>query len=270
VTDYKRAAEQLRGLSKGFEPEAVLVLGSGLGFLADEVENAVTVPFAEIPGFAAGHAPGHKGQMVFGRLAGKNVAVMQGRIHYYEGHSYQTTVLPLFLLRLMGAGKLILTNAAGGVDLKYRAGDLMLITDHIKFFDESPLRGPCIPELSPRFPDMSYAYSPRLQSIARETAACLNTELREGVYMYFPGPQYETPAEIRAARVLGANAVGMSTVPETIAANAAGYEVLGFSVISNMAAGILPQKLTAEEVLEAAEAARPKFSKLVLSCLESM
>ena len=267
---YQESADFLRSKLGDFQPKVAMVLGSGLGYLGDVVENPIVVPYGEIPHFKASTAPGHKGQLVFGTLAGKPVAVMQGRMHHYEGYSYEEVSYAVRVLRLLGCDTLFVTNAAGGVNWKFKAGDLMLITDQIKIFMESPLWGKNIPEFGPRFPDSSYLYTPALQDLARQQARKLDMDLKEGVYMYFPGPQYETPAEIRMARLLGADAVGMSTAPEVIVAGHCGMQVMGISLISNMAAGILPQPLSEEEVLEAAAAAREKFSALILSCLEAL
>ena len=267
---YKQSADYLRQRIGDFTPQVLMVLGSGLGFLGDVVENAVAVSYADIPHFKASTAPGHKGQLVFGTLRGKPVAVMQGRMHHYEGYSYEEVAYAVRVVKLLGASKLIVTNAAGCVNTAWQAGELMLITDHIKLFMESPLRGPNVEEFGVRFPDASHLYTPALQTLARSKAKALGLTLREGVYMYFPGPQYETPAEVRLARTLGADAVGMSTAPEVIVAGHCGMEVLGFTLLSNMAAGILDQPLTEEEVLEAAAAAREHFSALVLACLEEM
>lgn len=267
---YQESAAAIRSKIGEFKPDVAMVLGSGLGYLGDLVEDAVAVPYGEIPHFKVSTAPGHKGQLVFGQLNGKNVAVMQGRMHHYEGYSYEEVSYAVRVLRLLGSEKLIVTNAAGCVNEDWNAGELMLITDHIKIFMESPLRGENISEFGPRFPDSSHLYTPALQSLARNAAADLGIDLREGVYMYFPGPQYETPAEVRFARIAGADAVGMSTAPEVITAGHCGMQVLGFTLLSNMAAGILDQPLSEQEVLDAAAAAREQFSKLVLTCLERM
>ena len=267
---YQESAQAIRAKIGAFKPAVAMVLGSGLGYLGDLVEDAVVVPYGEIPHFKVSTAPGHKGQLVFGKLNGCSVAVMQGRMHHYEGYSYEEVSYAVRVLRLLGCDKLIVTNAAGCVRTDWKAGELMLITDQIKMFMESPLRGENIPEFGVRFPDSSHLYTPALQDVARNAAAELGISLREGVYMYFPGPQYETPAEIRMARVLGGDAVGMSTAPEVIVAAHCGMEVLGFTLLSNMAAGILDQPLSEEEVLEAAAAARERFSALVLSCLSKM
>jgi len=267
---YQESADYLRSRIGEFSPKVAMVLGSGLGFLGDVVENAIAVDYKDIPWFKASTAPGHKGRLVFGELSGQKVAVMQGRMHHYEGYSYEEVSYAVRVLRLLGCDTLIVTNAAGCVNTAWKAGDLMLITDHIKLGSESPLRGENIPEFGVRFPDMSTIYTPRLQEVARKVAAEQGVDLREGVYFYFHGPQYETPAEIRAVRVLGADAAGMSTAPEAIVARHAGMEILGFTLLSNMAAGILDQPLTEEEVLEAAAEAREKFSGLVLGCLKEL
>ena len=267
---YQESADYLRGRIGDFKPQVAMVLGSGLGFLGDVVENAVAVPYGEIPHFKASTAPGHKGRLVFGTLEGRKVAVMQGRMHHYEGYSYEEVSYAVRVLRLLGCESLVVTNAAGCVNTNWKAGDLMLITDQIKIFMESPLRGENLPEFGVRFPDASHLYTPALRQVARDCAKELGIDLKEGVYMYFPGPQYETPAEVRFARMAGADAVGMSTAPEVITAGHCGMNVLGFTLLSNMAAGILDQPLSEEEVLEAAEACKDKFSRLVLACLKKI
>ena len=269
-SDYQESADFLRGRLNGFVPEVLLILGSGLGFLGDKVDSPVFVDYGAIPHFRPSTAPDHKGRFVFGTLRGRRVAVMQGRMHCYEGYSMEDAAYAVRVLRLLGAGKLIVTNAAGAVNTDFSAGELMLITDHIKLFDFGPLRGANLPEFGVRFPDMTAVYTPRLQQLARSVAKAQNLTLREGVYMYFPGPQFETPAEIRAARVLGADAVGMSTVPEAIVAAHCGYDILGVTLCSNMAAGVLSQPLSGEEVNAMAEASAPRFSALILGCLEAM
>ena len=264
---YQESADAIRSRIGDFQPKVAMILGSGLGFLGDEVEHPIAVPYAQIPHFKVSTAPGHKGQLVFGTLEGQAVAVMQGRMHHYEGYSYEEVSYAVRVLRLLGCDTLVVTNAAGCVNREWSAGDLMLITDHIKIFMESPLRGENLPEFGPRFPDASHLYTPALQDVARQAAADLGIPLREGVYMYFPGPQYETPAEVRFARIAGADAVGMSTAPEVITAGHCGMRVLGFTLVSNLAAGILDQPLSEQEVLDAAEACKDKFSRLVLECL---
>ena len=267
---YAASAEAIRARIGGFRPRVLLILGSGLGSLGDAVEDPIAVPYSEIPHMKFSTAPGHKGQFLFGRLAGCDVAVMQGRLHAYEGWSFADAAYPVRVARLLGAETLVVTNAAGAVNVDFEVGDIMLITDHIKLFGDSPLRGPNVAEFGPRFPDSTHTYTPALQAIARKAAETLSIPLREGVYMYFPGPQYETPAEIRAARLLGADAVGMSTVPETIVARHCGMNVLGFTLCTNLAAGVLDQPLSGEEVIEAGNAAAPRFSALVRACLEQV
>ena len=264
---YQESAEALRARLGGFTPKTLLILGSGLGALGDEVENPIVVPYAEVPHMKRSTAPDHKGRFVFGRLSGKNVAVMQGRLHTYEGWSFADVSYPVRVMRLLGAETLIVTNAAGAANRAFHVGALMPLTDHLKLFGVSPLCGPNIDEFGPRFPDMSHVYTPALRETARRAAESLDMELREGVYMYFPGPQYETPAEVRAARTLGADAVGMSTVPEAITAAHCGMRVLGFTLCTNMAAGVLDRPLSGEEVIAAGQAAGPRFTALVKACL---
>ena len=267
---YEESAAYIRQRCEDFVPDIVMVLGSGLGFLGDLVENPIVIPYGLIPHFKVSTAPGHAGQLVLGTLGGKRVAVMQGRMHHYEGYSFEEVSYAVRALRLVGCSTLLVTNAAGCVNRDWNVGDIMLISDHIKFFLESPLRGDNLPQFGTRFPDMSHVYTPALQAVAQRCADDLGLTLRQGVYCYFPGPQFETPAEVRAARVLGADAVGMSTVPEALVAAHAGMNVLGFTLLSNMAAGILDQPLSGEEVNATAEASRDKFSRLVLACLEKM
>ena len=267
---YRESAQALAARLGDFRPRVLLILGSGLGFLGDEVENPIVIPYGEVPHMRCSTAPDHKGQFVFGRLSGQDAAVMQGRLHTYEGWSMEEAAYPVRLARLLGAETLVVTNAAGAVNTAFSPGDIMLITDHIKLFAGSPLTGPNIDTFGPRFPDMSRVYTPALQETARECAGALGLPLRQGVYMYFPGPQFETPAEVRLARTLGGDAVGMSTAPEAIVAVHAGMEVLGFSLMTNMGAGILDQPLSGEEVNATAEACREQFSHLVLRCLEKL
>lgn len=267
LEQYQESAEALRRRLGDFSPRCLVILGSGLGALAEEVAGPIAVPYAQVPHMKVSTAPDHAGRFVFGRLAGQDVAVMQGRLHTYEGWSFADAAYPVGLMRLLGADTLVVTNAAGAVNTAFSAGDIMLITDHIKLFGASPLTGPNIDQLGPRFPDMSHVYTPALQEIARQAAEELGIPLRRGVYMFFPGPQYETPAEVRAARILGADAVGMSTVPEAIAAAHCGMAVLGFTLCTNMAAGVLDQPLSGEEVIAAASAAGPRFTALIKACL---
>ena len=267
---YQESAAALREILGEFQPRVLLVLGSGLGALGDEVEDPIVVRYEDVPHMKYSTAPDHKGQFVFGRLSGQNVAVMQGRLHPYEGWSFVDVGFPVRLLRLLGADTVIVTNAAGAVNTGYQEGDIMMIADHIKFFGVSPLCGPNIEEFGPRFQDLGEAYTPALQEIARQTAKDQGITLREGVYMYFPGPHYETPAEVRAARILGADAVGMSTVPEVIVAAHCGMQVLGFSLCTNMAAGVNDVVLDGDEVIAAGQDALPRFAGLVKGCLERL
>jgi purine-nucleoside phosphorylase len=267
---YQESADYLRSRLGDFRPQVLLVLGSGLGYLAQQVEEAVAVPYGDIPHFCTSTAPGHAGRFVFGRLRGKPVAVMEGRFHYYEGYSFEQVTYPIRVARLLGAETLIVTNAAGCVNPQWSAGTVMVIDDHIKLSLDSPLRGENLPEFGTRFPDSSYNYTPALRQMAHQVAEAQGIPVEHGVYYYLPGPQYETPAEIRALRVLGADAVGMSTVPEVIVAGHCGMRVLGFSLLTNMAAGLQGQPLSEEEVLETAEASKERFSALVLGCLEAL
>lgn len=244
-------------------PEIGLILGSGLGVLADEIEHAVKIPYEEIPNFPVSTVEGHAGQLVFGTLKGANVVAMQGRFHFYEGYDMKKVTFPVRVLKEMGVKTIIVTNAAGGVNESFEPGDLMIITDHINNMGTSPLIGPNDSSLGVRFPDMSQAYSRELRQLAKNAASELDINVREGVYVGNTGPAYETPAEVRLARVLGGDAVGMSTVPEVIVANHAGMKVLGISCISNMAAGILDQPLSHDEVMETTEMVKANFLNLV-------
>lgn len=221
-------------------PDLAIVLGSGLGRLADEVTQAVRIPYTDIPGFPPATVASHAGVLVGGRLAGRPVIVMSGRFHYYEGYSMETVAYYVRVLRLLGVRTLLLTNAVGGVNADYAVGDFMLLKDHIKFFSESPARGAVPPAFGERFFDLTDAYAARLRALARGVAGRQGIRLHEGVYVYMPGPQFETPAEIRAIRLLGGDAVGMSTVPEAIAAAQCGMETLAVSCITNLAAGMTP------------------------------
>ncbi|MBV9278915.1 MAG: purine-nucleoside phosphorylase [Chloroflexi bacterium] len=251
-------------------PRIAVILGSGLGSLAGGVEGAVRLPFGDIPHFRVSTAPGHAGALVLGRLEGQAVAVMAGRVHMYEGYTAQEVAYPVLAMHSLGAEILLVTNAAGGVNTAFVPGALMLIADHINLTGRNPLVGPSDPGLGVRFPDMSDAYSRQLRDLARSVAERIGVPLAEGVYLGLLGPSYESPAEIRMARALGADAVGMSTVMEVIAANHAGMRVLGISCITNMAAGILPQKLTEEEVIETAGSVRPQFESLVREIVASL
>ena len=243
--------------------EIAIVLGSGLGDIADEIEDAVIIDYHDIPHFPVSTVPGHKGRLVIGNLSGRRVMCMQGRFHYYEGYSMDEVVYPVRTMRMLGVDSLFLTNAAGCVNRDWKPGDLMIITDHIKLVAESPLRGINPDALGPRFFDMSNTYDRTLVHTAEMAAEKCGIAIRKGVYMLFTGPSFETPAEIRFARTAGADAVGMSTVPEAIAASHMGMHTLGISCLTNMAAGILDQPLNHEEVLETGERVKSSFSALV-------
>lgn len=251
-------------------PEIGLILGSGLGILGDELEDAVTIPYEDIPHFPVSTVEGHAGELLIGKLQGRSVVLMRGRFHMYEGYEPERTALPVRVMKALGVTTLLVTNAAGGVNLSYSPGNLMLISDHINLTGRNPLIGPNDNALGVRFPDMSNAYSPRLRAIAKETAAELGFSVQEGVYVGLLGPNYETPAEIRMLRTLGIDAVGMSTVSEVIVARHSGIEVLGISCISNMAAGILDQPLSHEEVMETTEVVKDQFLSLVLNVIPKM
>lgn len=253
-----------------FVPRVALVLGSGLGGFAANLDVVCEVSYGDIPGFPVSTVPGHAGKFIFGTVDGVPVVCMQGRVHYYEGYSVDDVVLPARLMHELGAQILFLTNASGGVNPAFEAGDLMLITDHIAVFVPNPLIGPNIDELGVRFPDMSHIYDVELSDIVRETAREHGVALREGVYCQLTGPSYESPAEIRALSVLGADAVGMSTAVEAIAANHCGMRVVGVSCVSNKAAGLSPVPLSHKEVQEAADKAAPLFTALVRGSIAKM
>lgn len=250
-----------------FVPEIALVLGSGLGNYGESIEIVQTLEYDEIEGFPVSTVPGHKGRFLFGYVQGVPVVCMQGRVHYYEGYSMSDVVLPARLMGMLGAKVLFLTNAAGGINYDFAPGDLMLITDHIMNFVPSPLIGPNLDELGPRFPDMSNVYKKELQEVLRATAKELGISLQEGVYIQLSGPNYETPQEIKMCRVLGVDAAGMSTAAEAVAANHMGVKVCGISCISNMAAGILDQPLSHEEVQETADKVADTFQRLVTAAI---
>lgn len=256
------AAEHILSLAKT-KVEIGVVLGSGLGDYADKVENAVCIPYRDLPGFPTSSVEGHKGQFVVGEKHGRGLILMQGRFHYYEGYTQRQLAIPIRVIKRLGAGSLLLTNAAGGVNMRYASGALMLISDHINYSGANPLVGPNLDEYGPRFPDMSRVYSGELRQKAKAVAEKMGIALEEGVYMMFSGPSYETPAEIRMARVMGADAVGMSTVPEAIAAAHASLPCLGISCITNMAAGVTSAPLVHAEVMETANRVKATFEKLV-------
>ena len=253
-----------------FIPKVAVVLGSGLGDYADDIQVECEVPYGEIQGFPISTVPGHAGKFIFGYIDKVPVVCMKGRVHYYEGYPISDVVLPVRLMRLLGAEILFLTNAAGGVNTSFHAGDLMLIRDHIAIFAPNPLIGPNIDELGTRFPDMSSVYDPKLQNAIKKAAKDNNIFLQEGVYTQLTGPSFESLADVRSLRVLGSDAVGMSTVVEAIAANHMGMRICGISCISNLAAGMSANPLTHEEVQEAADMAAPNFKKLLTESIKNM
>lgn len=262
---YEKLAGCLESIRRrtDFVPKTAIVLGSGLGDYGNQINVVQTVDYKDIEGFPVSTVPGHQGRFIFGYVGQVPVAAMQGRVHYYEGYAMSDVVLPVRLLKLMGAETLILTNAAGGVNFDYAPGDLMLITDHISTMVPSPLIGENIEQLGQRFPDMSHVYDEQLQKLVLKCADELHINIQKGIYMQFTGPQYETPAEIRMARLLGADAVGMSTVCEAIAANHMGMRICGISCITNLASGMSKAPLNHREVQETADKAADNFTRLI-------
>ena len=258
----RNAVEFIRSRTAA-EPTVGLILGSGLGDFADTLEDRLVIPFTDIPDFPAATVPGHTGAFVFGTKHGKQVVCLQGRLHYYEGHPMNVLTMPVRIMAKLGVRQLVLTNAAGGVNKDYRPGDLMLITDHINYSGMNPLIGEHCEDFGPRFPDVTDLYSSGLRLKLKLAAVEAGIPLRQGVYMMFSGPSYETPAEIRMARILGADAVGMSTVPEAIVAAQCGIKCLGISCITNLAAGVSPNKLSHQEVMETAAMVHDQFHDLV-------
>lgn len=250
--------------------EVGIILGSGLGGLGEKIEKPLRIPYEDIPGFPLSTVEGHKGQLIMGELSGKNAIAMQGRFHYYEGYPLNQVVFPIRTMVDLGIETLIVTNAAGGVMEEFVPGDLMIIEDHINLTGQNPLIGKNLSSYGPRFLDMSQAYDRELIKLAQQVGKDLDIDLKQGNYMWFTGPTYETPAEVRLARLLGASAVGMSTVPEVIIARHSGIRVLGISCITNMAAGILDQPLSHDEVVETSLMAQGKFEKLIMEIIFRM
>ena len=246
-----------------YRPTIGLVLGSGLGDFADTLEDAVRIPYGDIPNFPVSTAPGHAGNLVIGRRCGQVVAALQGRFHYYEGYSMQTLTMPIRVLAKIGVKNLVLTNAAGGANASYEPGTLMLISDHINYSGSNPLIGENLDEFGPRFPDVSDLYTGELRIAVKEKATAAGIHLEEGVYMMFTGPNYETPAEVRMAQILGADAVGMSTAPEALVAGHCGMRIVGISCITNHAAGVTDAKLDHSEVVEVANRVHDTFQRLL-------
>lgn len=252
-----------------FKPEIGIILGSGLGELADEYCD-IAIPYSEIPGFEASTVSGHKSRLVFANINGKKVVMMQGRFHFYEGHSIQKVVFPVKVMKKLGVKTLIVTNAAGGVNPDFKPADLMIITDHINHMGVNPLIGPNDSGMGERFPDMSEVYTKKYVELAENIGKKLGIKLQKGVYIALTGPSYETPAEVRMARILGADAVGMSTVPEAVTASWAGMNVIGLSCICNSAAGVSTVGLSHADVIKAAGEAKDKFIKLVKEIIKEI
>jgi purine-nucleoside phosphorylase len=264
-TLYERAehaARTIRARAK-MDVSVGLVLGSGLGGFADELQDATAIPFSEIPGFARSTVEGHAGRLVVGKAAGVPLAVMQGRFHYYEGYSSEEVTFPVRVLKLLGARTLLLTNAAGAVNVEFTPGALMVISDHLNLMGVNPLVGPNEERFGPRFPDLTEVYSRELQEVVVEQAHAMGLEIRRGIYAALMGPSYETPTEIRMARTLGADAVGMSTVPEAIVARHMDMQVVGISCITNLAAGVSEQHIDHHAVIETGERVRVQFTELL-------
>ena len=262
---FKKSADYVKSVVP-WEPEAAIVLGSSLGRFAEGIQDPVCIDYRDIPNFLVSTAPGHAGKLIFGTIAGKRVVCMAGRFHSYEGYDFEQLVIPVRLFKLLGAKAVILTNAAGAVNTDYRPGDIMVVSDHIKLAGASPLRGANIEQFGPRFFDVTRMYTPALRALALECVRESGLTAHEGVYMFFTGPQFETPAEIRAARILGADAVGMSTVTEALTAAHCGLPLLCLSVMTNMAAGVLDQPLSQEEVEQTGARVAERFG----ACLEKI
>lgn len=269
MEEYEQSAAYLRALLPKI-PATAIVLGSGLGALPAQMENSVSIPYASIPFFPQTTVASHAGMLYYGQIAGKSLLALSGRRHFYEGAPMKQTAFYVRVLKLLGIKNLILTNAAGAVNPQYKPGEFMCILDHIKFFSDSPMRGANLESFGPRFFDMAQAYTPELSVLALQAAEKLNITMHKGVYAFMPGPQYETPAEIRMLRVLGADAVGMSTVPEVITAAQCGMRVLGISLLSNMAAGISVQPLSHDEVMTASAGVSDAFAALIREILRTI
>ena len=269
---YERAEHATRVIRSrtSVEPRIAVVLGSGLGGFADDFDEAVAIPYTDIPGFVRSTAQGHAGQLVIGKVDSVPVLAMQGRMHYYEGYSLEEVTFPIRAFKLLGIKTLVLTNAAGGINVQLTQGALMVISDHVNLMGVNPLRGPNDERFGPRFPDMSAVYSAELQELVVEEAKAINVEVRRGIYGGLTGPSYETPAEIHLLRNLGADAVGMSTVPEAIVARHMGIEVLGISCITNMAAGISDEPINHEEVMATGDRVRGTFTELLRQVISAI
>ena len=267
--DYQKSADYILNKA-GFVPEIAIVLGSCLGPFAQRIEQPVVIPYAEIPNFLISTAPSHAGKLVLGTVGGKKVVCMAGRFHHYEGYSYEQLAIPVRVLKCLGVKATILTNAAGAINLSYKPGDVMVIRDHIKLFGDSPLTGKNLEEFGERFPSMTETYTEDLRTLAKSCAKGSSLKVHEGIYFFFPGPQFETASEIRAARILGGDAAGMSTVPEAITAAHCGMPLLGLSVMVNMAAGIGKSPITQEQIDAIGVMIAGEFSDYVESIVRKM
>ena len=265
----EKTVDYIRQKISDFKPEIGIILGSGLGELADEYCD-ISIDYKDIPGFEVSTVRGHKGRLVFAEINGKNVVMMQGRFHFYEGHSIQKVVYPIKVMKKLGVKTVIITNAAGGVNPSFNPSDLMVITDHINFMGQNPLIGANDDDIGERFPDMSEVYTSEYIELIKKAGNDIGVDLQEGVYMALTGPSYETPAEVKMARILGADAVGMSTVPEAMVASWAGMKVIGISCICNSAAGVSTVGLSHEEVINAANKAKNKFKRLILEVIKEL
>ncbi len=269
MENFEKTLSYLRDKTNNFKVDIVIVLGSGLGVFCDDMEG-IRIKYSDIPSFPKSSVQGHKGELLFSNISGKNCAIMQGRFHYYEGHSLHDTTYPIKILKKMGAHTIFITNASGALSKKFNVGDIMLINDHINFMGDNPLRGKNDDTLGERFPDMSEVYCPELKKIAKNCAQELNIDLKEGVYLATMGPSYETKAEVKMFSILGADVVGMSSVPEAIVANYLKMRTIGFSMITNHATGVSDNKLTHKEVLEIGKVSGVKLSQLIKKIIEKL
>ncbi len=267
--DYKKSADYIKERLDGSIPKIAIILGSGLGVLSEEIENKKVIKYKKIPNFPISTVEGHAGELIIGKLSGKDLIAMNGRFHYYEGYDVKEVTFPIRVFKLLGVETLILTNASGGINSNYKAGDFMVINDYLSFFADSVLRGPNLNEFGERFSDMSETFDKQLSKKLKEIVQKHTGRAQEGVYAYMKGPTFETPAEIRALRTLGADAVGLSTVPEAVVAHHANMKTVGISCITNMAAGVLDEKLSYDDVKNTAEKVKIKFKEIIKEFIET-